>query len=129
MSDFSESEEVSSSEESSDNENGMDLDRIEELSNHSGSSQQVDLQERDNIFNITPGQAALLTQDWHMKDSTNSGASMGGLGQDGSKPGGETIGGPGAVQGGKKKKTSGSCTSGRERKETVRFDPNNSSTF
>ena len=46
-------------------------------------------------------------------------------GQDVSKPGSESIGGPGAAYGGNKTETGGLRTSGRERKETVRFNPNN----
>jgi hypothetical protein len=129
VSESSESGEVSSSDESSFVESDMDIDEEEDLSNQSGSSQNEGLQERDSIFTVPPGQAALFTQDLDMKDSTNGRASEGGLGQDGSKPGGGTIGGSDAVHGGRKNKTGGPRTSGREHKENVRFDPNNSKTF
>jgi hypothetical protein len=107
----------------------MDIDGDEDLSNQSGSSQNGGLQERDSIFTVPPGQAALFTQDLDMKDSTNGRASEGGLGQDRSKPGGGSIGDSDAEHGGRKNNTGGSRTSGRERKKTVRFNPNNSDTF
>lgn len=84
---------------------------------------------KQSIFNIPPGQASPIIQDIHMRDNTNGGASEGSLGQDESKPGGGTIGDPGAVKSGNNNMTDGPRTSGRERKEPVRLNPNNPSTF
>ena len=97
-----------------------------------GLSQREGLQEGDDIFTVPPGQSTQVTPEVEMKDVTNGGAPVSGLGQDGSKPGGESIGGPDAVHGGSRNNnnaTGGLRTSGRERKEPTRLDPNNSATY
>jgi hypothetical protein len=107
----------------------MEIDGEGELSTQFGSSQNTDLQEGENIFNIPPGQMDIHTEDRHMSESTNGGASDDDLGIDVSKPGSGSIGGPGAAYGGNKTETGGLRTSGRERKQMVRFNPNNSATY
>lgn len=49
-------------------------------------------QERDDICELPPGQTILFTPEVGMQEVTNSGASDTGLGQGGSKPGGEPVG-------------------------------------
>jgi hypothetical protein len=128
----SEGGDVSSPEEGSCSDSDMDMDGGE-----GGLSDQYDLspggsQEGEDIFELPPGQSTFFDPDLEMKDDTNGEATVDGLGQDQSKPGGEPIGDLDAEKGGlknKKKATGGPRTSARESKQPLRFDPNNSATY
>ena len=128
-----EGNEMGDQEEGSSTDNDTDMENREgELSDQYDLSSREGSQEGDDIFVVPPGQSTQVIPEVEMKDATDGGAPDSSLGQGGSKPGGKPIGGPDAAHGGSRNNTNatgGPRTSGRDRKEPVRFNPDKPTTY